>query len=87
MFGDLDGKEVQIPVGCALWPSKQLLALHAAWLKAWSLDPNIQFPLPQHIFSDDEVFLRNKPALGYSIEQWALAVHPNLLVSKSRQSP
>ena len=88
-FGDLDGKEVQIPVGSAMRPSKRLLALHAyaAWLKAWMLHPTIQFPIPRHIFSDDEAIGTNRPALGYSIEQWRLAVHPNLPVSKSRQAP
>jgi hypothetical protein len=88
-FGDLDGKEVQIPVGSAMRPSKRLLALHAyaAWLKAWSLHPSIQFPIPRHIFSDDEAIDTNRPALGYSIEQWRLAVHPNLPVSKLHQSP
>jgi hypothetical protein len=88
-FGDLDGKEVQFPVGSTMRPSKRLLALHAyaAWLKAWSLHPDIQFPTPRHIFFDDEANGTNGPALGFSIEQWRLAVHPNLPVSKSRQSP
>jgi hypothetical protein len=70
-FGDLEGKEVQFPAGSTMWPSKQLLALHAyaAWLKTWSLHPNIQFPVPRHIFFDDGANDTNRPALGFSIEQ------------------
>jgi hypothetical protein len=87
-FGDLEGKEVQFPAGSTMRPSKWLLALHAyaAWLKTWSLHPNIQFPVPQHIFFDNGANDTSRPALGFSIEQWRLAVHPNLPVSRSRQS-
>jgi hypothetical protein len=87
-FGDLDGKEVQFPAGSTMRPSRRLLALHAyaAWLKTWSLHPHTQFPVPQHIFFNDEANGTNRPALGFSIEQWRLAVHPNLPVSRSRQS-
>jgi hypothetical protein len=88
-FGDLDGQEVQFPAGSTMRPSKRLLALHAygAWLKAWSLYPNIEFPIPRHIFSDDETNGANRPDLGFSIEQWMLSVHASLPVRKSRQSP
>jgi hypothetical protein len=69
-FGDLKGKEVQFPAGSTIWPSKWLLALHAyaAWLKTWSLHPNIQFPVPRHIFFDNRVNDTNRPALGFSIK-------------------
>ena len=88
-FGDLDGKEVQFPEGSMMRPSKPLLALHAyaSWLKAWSLQPNIEFPIPQHIFSDNEGKGTDGANLGYSIKQWILTVHASLPVSHSCQSP
>jgi hypothetical protein len=88
-FGDLNGKEVKFPKGSMMRPSKSLLALHtyASWLKAWSLHPDIKFPIPQHIFSDNEGKGTDRVALGYSIRQWVMTVHPGLHVSGSRQSP
>lgn len=88
-FGDLDGREVKFPEGSTMRPSKSLLALHAyaSWLKAWGLHPDIEFPIPRHIFSDDEGKGTDRVALGYSIRQWVMTVHPGLPVSGSRQSP
>ena len=88
-FGDLNGKEASFPEGSMMQPSKSLLTLHpyASWLKAWSLHPDIEFPIPRHIFSDDEGKGTNRVALSYSIRQWVMTVHPGLHVSGSCQSP
>jgi hypothetical protein len=88
-FGDLEGQEVQFSVGSTSWPSKQLLALHlyAAWLKAWSLNPNVKPPIPQYNFSDEEMNTAKGQALNFMIEQWNMKVQASLTVSISCQSP
>ena len=88
-FGDLDGRELCFPVGSMMRPSKRLLAVHAyaAWLKAWALDPSIEFPIPQYNFSDEETNSTKGQALDFIIEQWRIGVqrmglHATPLVSK-----
>jgi hypothetical protein len=53
-FGDLDGQEVQFPVGSIIRPSKQLLGLHAiaAWVQAQSQTYNSEIPVPECSTSD-----------------------------------
>jgi hypothetical protein len=84
-FGDLDGQEVHFPVGSKMRPSKRLLALHgyAAWLKAQSLDPDIECPIPQFNFLAEETNGTKGQDPTLLVEQWRMGVHATPPVSSN----